>query len=275
MMLINGAAAGELDARDRGLHYGDGVFTTLRVHRGEAVLWEQHAARLVTGCRHLSIAPPDSALLYSEAQRVCAGASRGVLKIIITRGSGGRGYRLPQPAHPTRIVTLHPWPDFPAAHWSEGVRVRVNAMRLGRNPALAGIKHLNRLEQVLARAEWDDPAIAEGLMLDEKDQVIEATAANVFVVRDGAVLTPTLHECGVAGVMRALIMELAQAVGLPVRECALSLDAARDAQEMFLTNSVIGVWPVRELDTISKSIGPTTRRIATLLEQSCPAYAYP
>lgn len=275
MMLINGAAAGQLDAHDRGLHYGDGVFTTLRVHHGEAVLWERHVERLWSGCRHLGIAPPDSVLLYAEAQRVCATAPRGVLKIIITRGSGGRGYRLPQPAHPTRIVALHPWPDFPAAHWSEGVRVRVNAMRLGRNPALAGVKHLNRLEQVLARAEWDDPALTEGLMLDEHDHVIEATAANIFVVQDGAVLTPALHACGVAGVMRALIMKLAQAAGMPVRECTLSLDAARAAQEMFLTNSVIGVWPVRELDTMAKPIGPITRRIAALLEQSCLAYAHP
>lgn len=275
MMLINGAATGQLDARDRGLHYGDGVFTTLRVHRGATVLWEQHAERLRSGCRHLGIALPDTAQLYSEAQRVCGNVARGVLKIIITRGAGGRGYAPPYPANPTRIVALYPWPEFPAKNWSEGVAVRVNTMRLARNPALAGIKHLNRLEQVLARTEWDDSAIAEGLMLDEKDQVIEATAANVFVVGDGVVLTPTLHECGVAGVMRALIMELAQSAGMPVRECSLGLDTARGAQEMFLTNSVIGVWPVRELDTIVKSIGPTTRRIATLLEQSCPAYAHP
>jgi len=273
MMLINGAASTQLDARDRGLHYGDGVFTTLRVRDGAAALWESHVARVQSGCRHLGIALPDAAQLHAEAQRVCAGAARGVLKIIITRGVGGRGYAPPRPASPTRIVALYPWPDFPVTHWSVGVVVRVNAMRLARNPMLAGIKHLNRLEQVLARAEWDDAAIAEGLMLDDTNQVIEATAANVFMVRDGEVLTPRLHECGVAGVLRARVMELAQATGVPVRECTLSLDAARSADEIFLTNSVIGVWPVRELDNISKPIGPVTRRIVALLEQSCPAYA--
>jgi len=273
MMLINGAASAQLDARDRGLHYGDGVFTTLRVRDGEAALWQPHSARLQAGCQRLGIAPLDVAPLRAEAQRVCAGVARGVLKIIITRGVGGRGYTPPHPASPTRIVALYPWPDFPANNWSEGVAVRVNAMRLARNPALAGIKHLNRLEQVLARAEWNDTAITEGLMLDDNNQVIEATAANVFVVRGGDVLTPQLHECGVAGVMRALVMELAQSAGLRVRECTLSLDLVRGADEMFLTNSVIGVWPVREVDILSKPIGPVTRRIVALLEQSCPAYA--
>lgn len=273
MMLINGTVSTQLDARDRGLHYGDGVFTTLRVRDGVAALWEQHAARVQAGCRHLGIALPDSAQLHAEAQQVCAGVTRGVLKIVITRGVGGRGYAPPRAGTPTRIVALYPWPEFPATHWREGVAVRVNTMRLARNPRLAGIKHLNRLEQVLARAEWGDAGIAEGLMLDDANQVIEATAANIFVVRDGALLTPRLHDCGVAGVMRAEIMQLAQLGGLSVQECALSLDDVRDADEIFLTNSVIGVWPVRKLDTLAKPIGPRTRAIAAWLEQSYPAYA--
>lgn len=273
MMLINGAASTQLDARDRGLHYGDGVFTTLRVRDGAAALWEQHAARLVAGCGRLGIAPPPAAQLHAEALQVCTGVECGVLKIIVTRGVGGRGYAPPLPGNPTRIVALHPWPDFPAKSWSEGVAVRVNEMRLSRNPRLTGIKHLNRLEQVLARAEWDNPAIAEGLMLDEDDHLIEATAANIFVVRDGELLTPALHDCGVAGVMRAAVMELARSAGVPSRECMLNLDDARGAEEIFLTNSVIGVWPVRELDNVSKPIGRITRRIAALLAQHYPAYA--
>lgn len=273
MILVNGTATGQLDARDRGLHYGDGVFTTLRVREGEAALWERHASRLVTGCNGLGITPPNLEQLHSEVQRACVNTACGVLKIIITRGTGGRGYAPPCDHAPTRLVALYPWPDFPANNWSHGVVVRVNKLRLARNPRLAGIKHLNRLEQVLARAEWDDSAIAEGLMLDEHDHVIEATAANVFMVREGHVLTPALHDCGVAGVMRALIMQLAQTAGLQVRECSVTLNEARDAEEMFLTNSVIGVWPVRELDTMAKPIGPVTRHIAALLEQNCRAYA--
>lgn len=272
MMLINGVATAQLDARDRGLHYGDGVFTTLRVRDGEAALWSQHAARLTSGCRHLSIALPHLQQLQAEAQRVCAGTARGVLKIIITRGVGGRGYTPPRDSAPTRIVALYPWPDFPEKNWSEGVAVRVSTRRLARNPALAGIKHLNRLEQVLARAEWDDPAIAEGLMLDEDSHVIEATAANLFIVRDGDVLTPVLQQCGVAGVMRAEIIMLARSIGLRMIEGVLSLDDVCHAGELFLTNSVVGVWPVRELDNIKKPVGPITRRIAALLAQGCPAY---
>ena len=273
--LVNGRETESLPVADRGLQYGDGLFETIALHNGKPLLWERHLQRLTEGCQRLGMAPPDGLLLRQELDQIGGNKLRAVAKIILTRGISSRGYRPEEAGSVTRILQCLAWPASPENAAHDGVAVRWCATRLARQPRLAGLKHLNRLEQVLARAEWDDPAIAEGLMLDEKDQVIEATAANVFVVRDGAVLTPTLHECGVAGVMRALIMELAQSAGMPVRECALSLDAARGAQEIFLTNSVIGVWPVRELDTIVKSIGPTTRRIATLLEQSCPAYAYP
>jgi len=211
MMLINGVATTSLDARDRGLHYGDGVFTTARVARGEVLLWERHVARLQDNCARLAIPAPDAALLRTEAQQLCAGVAQGIIKVTVTRGVGGRGYAAPQEAQPTRLVALHPWPDYPQTNWDDGVALRVNALRLARQPALAGVKHLNRLEQVLARAEWNDPAIAEGLMCNEHGDVIEATAANIFVVRNGELHTPDLSECGVAGVMRAFSR------GAPVR----------------------------------------------------------
>ena len=247
--LINGVPATCIDVHDRGFHYGDGLFETFAVSNGEPALWDGHMQRLQLGCQRLNFPALDLALLRSEALSLSGGVAQGVLKIIITRGGGGRGYRAPPPlsAQVTRILALYPWPDYPAAFWSEGVTVRVCATRLGWCPALAGIKHLNRLEQVLARSEWDDASVAEGLMLDIQGNVIEGTMTNLFVVRNGQLLTPDVSQCGVAGVMRNWILAYARVAGIPSAITALTLDNVNSADEVFLCNSVIGLWPVREI----------------------------
>lgn len=263
-MLINGETGTAVSAQDRGLHYGDGVFETLAVRAGAPLLWDRHMQRLSAGCARLGITPPDSALLEAEARRVCTSSStaQGVLKIIITRGVGARGYRVTMPAPATRILALHPWPSWPEEFVQHGVRVRVCATRLGINPALASIKHLNRLEQVLARNEWSDADIPEGLMLDTAGCVIEGTMSNVFVVRDGKLYTPDLSRCGIAGIVRGLIMELAGEWSLECAITDLTLSDVKNAHEVFLCNSLIGVWPVREIDGAHHTPGPLTRRIA-------------
>lgn len=268
--LINGIPATRIDVCDRGLHYGDGLFETFAMINGEPVLWDMHMQRLLVGCQRLSFPELDLELLRSEALSLCAGQDaqllraqryagetegviRSVLKIIITRGSGGRGYRALPPAAimassgPTRMLMLYSWPDYPAAFWSEGVTVQVCATRLGWCPALAGIKHLNRLEQVLARSEWDDASVPEGLMLDLQGNVIEGTMTNLFVVHNGRLLTPDVSQCGVAGVMRSWILAYARVAGIPTTITTLTLDMVIAAEEVFLCNSVIGLWPVREV----------------------------
>jgi 4-amino-4-deoxychorismate lyase len=229
------------------LHYGDGVFETLAVLDGEPLLWDRHCARLKQGCERLGIPAPDQTTLRAEADELCAQAGRVVLKIIITRGPGGRGYRPPELPDPTRILSLHPYPGYPTDLSIQGVSIRLCATRLGRNPALAGIKHCNRLEQVLARREWADPAIAEGVMLDTEGQVVEGTMSNIFMIYKDILLTPSLENCGVSGVVRGLVLELAVAhkVRSEVRE--IGLEELRKADEVFLTNSVIGIWPVSRL----------------------------
>ena len=212
----------------------------------------------------LGITPPDTALLTAEARRVCtsSSAAQGVLKIIITRGDGARGYRVTTPAPATRILALHPWPSWPDEFAQHGVRVRVCDTRLGINPALASIKHLNRLEQVLARNEWSDADIPEGLMLDTAGCVIEGTMSNVFVVRDGKLYTPDVSRCGIAGIVRGLIIELVGEGQLECQITGLTLSDMKNADEIFLCNSLIGVWPVRELDGVQIVPGPLTRRIS-------------
>jgi 4-amino-4-deoxychorismate lyase len=260
-VLVNGETLDCLSSLDRGLMFGDGVFETLAVTGGEPRFWLRHLERLAEGCRRLGLPLPDASLLRDEAAALLTGSDACVLKIIVTRGAGGRGYRPPGTARPTRILQLHPWPDLPQECAENGVRVRLCAMRLGSNPALAGIKHLNRLEQVLARQEWDDPDIREGLMLDGGGCVIEGTMSNLFVVRGGKLATPALGRCGVAGIMRTVVMELAGGTGLDVSVGELQLADVEQADELFLTNSLIGVWPISGLGDRTWPVGRVTRQL--------------
>lgn len=265
--LINGRPGDTLAADDRGLHYGDGLFETLAVRNGACEFWDRHMQRLLLGCERLRIPMPEAALLREEAGRLTQDNDRAVLKILVTRGSGGRGYRVPEQVQATRMLRLSEWPEYPAVHAEAGVRLRLCAQRLGNNPALAGLKHLNRLEQVLARMEWDDPAIADGVMLDQTGQVIEGTFTNVFMAKQGRLLTPRLDQCGVAGVMRGVVMDLAHTAGIDCEERALPLDALLAADEIFLTNSLIGIWPVREFEQWRNSPGTLTRTLQSALER--------
>ena len=201
-VLLNGESTAFIPIADRGLAYGDGLFETIGVSASRPELWDRHMARLETGCARLKFPPPDLESLAREAEKLCNGArlcdgqERGILKIILTRGGGGRGYRLPDPPAPSRILSFHPRPDYPDSYAREGVAVRLCDLRLSAQPALAGLKHLNRLENVLARAEWTEEGIFEGLLRDEDGHIIEGVMSNVFVVRQGALATPGLSRCG-------------------------------------------------------------------------------
>lgn len=245
MILVNGEHTDKISVADRGLQYGDGVFETIAIHNMQPVFWEQHMDRLLRGCHALNITPPDRTLLVDEAQQLIETRAKGVLKIIITRGQGGRGYRLQKNSPPSRILGIHDWPDYPQHYYTDGIELKICDTRLAPNPALAGIKHLNRLEQVMARAEWDD-AYAEGLMLDTKNRVIEGTMTNVFLVKDGILHTPDISECGVAGVARGEVLNIAQALSITTEIRNLQLDDIYTADELFVCNSVAGIWPVQQ-----------------------------
>lgn len=249
--VINGEPGDLIAARDRGLQYGDGLFETIAVIDGQPQHFERHLQRLQTGCERLGISAPPAPQLFDDLLKLPLDVERAVLKIIITRGSGGRGYRPAPGAVPTRIVSLWPWPEYPPDCTAQGVVVRVCDTLLGSNPRLAGIKHLNRLEQVLARSEWNDEEIMEGLMLDHNGNLIEGTMSNVFVLLDGELHTPTLSHAGVAGIMRQIVIDHCEAIGSPVIERSISMDELGRAEEIILTNSVIGLWPVREMRVMS------------------------
>ena len=262
-VLVNGRA-GQLDPLDRGLQYGDGLFETMAVRDGRARFVEWHLERLAEGARRLALPLPDQDRLLGQIAAAWPGG-RGVVKLIWTRGPAGRGYRPQAAVEPTCIAAGFEWPAWPATAWSEGVCLRYCRMRLGRNPMLAGIKHLNRLEQVLARAEWDDERIAEGLMLDDRGQVISGTQSNLFAVMAGQIVTPALDQCGVAGVMRRALCGWAAEHASAVVERGLRPEELETATEMFVTNALIGAWPVRELAQRQVPAGPHAARFNSWL----------
>lgn len=265
--MVNGRFQDWVGSSDRGFHYGDGVFTSAAVRSGRALLLDRHLARLARDCDQLSIPFPGTATLTEEAHRLCQARIEGVLKIQVTRGPGGRGYRLPDSPMPTRVLSLHPVPRYDSRLCEDGVSVRICDHRLGWNTALAGVKHMNRLEQILARAEWDDDSPEEGLMLDQDGSVVEGTMSNVFLVRRHRLITPLLDRCGVAGVMRGLLLEIASRLGIPVEQRRVKPSEFDDTDEMFLTNAVIGLWPVRRIETIELAVGPLTRRLVGAVDE--------
>jgi 4-amino-4-deoxychorismate lyase len=266
-VLVNGKPGREISVFDRGLQYGDGLFETLKVVQGQALFWDRHMDRLQRGCERLGLSTLTRDALWQEAAPLVQNLDQGVLKLILTRGEGERGYQAPKQAMATRIWQAKTAPLYPLVNAKDGVRVRLCETRLGLNPQLAGLKHLNRLEQVLARAEWDDPEIAEGLMRDGQDNVIEGVMSNLFVVIGGHLLTPDLSQCGVAGVMREWVMETATKLGMECRECRVSPSMLDTAEELFLTNSLMGIWPVRQMVARSLAVGPVTRRLQRALEE--------
>ncbi len=255
-MLVDGQGTAQVSAMDRGLAYGDGLFESIRFMGEAAPLWSRHLQRLAEGCGRLRLPKPDAVQLWDESLAVSHAMAQSVVRITLTRGPGERGYAPPATVRPTRIVAAFA-PPVQAANGAPGLRMRVCELRLADQPLLAGMKHLNRLEQVMARAEWEDPDIAEGVLCDSHGQVISATMANLFAVIDGVLTTPAVDRCGVAGVARAEVL----AVCPQARIGAMPLDALRAASEVILSSSVRGILPVHSLGARIYTPGVLTRQL--------------
>ncbi len=268
--LINGNSSDAISLYDRGLQYGDGLFETIAVEDEKLLCWNEHLERLQIGCSKLKIPIPNQDTLSEEAQRLTSSVERGIIKIIVTRGQGGRGYALPVNIDSTRILSLYPWPEYSFGNPCDGIKVRVCNYRYAHNSVLAGIKHLNRIEQVLARSEWADRSIAEGIVLDNEENVIEGTMSNVFYIKGETLYTPELSACGVEGIIRQKVITLATELHLEVCINQISLKSLMDADEAFMCNSIIGVWPIKILDEKSFEVGDKTIQIKKILQkQNC------
>jgi 4-amino-4-deoxychorismate lyase len=264
MKLVNGVMGGSLPAADRGLAYGDGVFRTLRVRAGEPQWWADQYAKLAADARALDLVCPREDVLRDDVRRLADGRD-GVAKLILTRGCGERGYQPPAHPAPTRIASFQAGAGDAGA--VDDVVVRWCSLRLGRQPRLAGIKHLNRLENVLARAEWNDPAIDEGLLCDDTGAVVSGVSGNLFMVHGDVLLTPDLGQCGVAGVARERILRAAKARGASVEVTRVSPQMVLDADAVVLCNSIRGVRRVARLENRSWAPGAWPGRLSTWLHE--------
>lgn len=258
------AQVDSLFADNRGLAYGDGLFETMRVHRGDVPWWDAHWYRLIHGAARLQLRLPGASLVREQASLLCAAAD-GVLKLVATRGAGGRGYAPAPHAEPAWLLSMHALPPKPRAG---GLSLRWCDTRLAIQPALAGIKHCNRLEQVIACGEWQDDAIDDGLMRDGDGFVVCATSANLFVLRDDGWMTPLVDRCGVAGVCRAWCMAELGAI-----EARLTRPQVESAHAIFLCNAVRGILPVQRLDGRQWPSHPQVAALQARLAHVHPAFA--
>lgn len=254
---IDGQPADCVPASDRGLQYGDGVFRTMLLWDGEIVARDAQLAHLRSDAESLGLRAPDLDTLGEDLARVQA-FDRGVVKCLITAGDGDRGYVRPRQAV-RRILSVSSLPDWPKSYWSEGITISSLDMRLGRSP-LAGIKHLNRLEQVLARTSLP-PGQPEGLLCDDQGLLVSGSMSNLFWLADDRLYTPDLSVCGIAGCTRARLLALAHELGMACEVVRWSTRACKDkAQLIMLSNSVIGLWPVARWDDWSPPVSSDSTR---------------
>jgi 4-amino-4-deoxychorismate lyase len=267
-VLVNGTPATEVSVLDRGLHFGEGVFETIACLNGRPRFLPLHLERLEYGCERLGIQPPGQEEIAAEIRGLVSGVERAIVKLLVTGGEAvARGYARSGSERATRITIRYPWPHEDAAQLHDGVMTRTLSMRLGENPRLAGLKHCNRLEQILARAELaNDPQLAEGILFSSSGNLVSGIMTNVFLVRESVLLTPRIDQCGVAGVMRRVVLREARQLGIPARECELRSENLQAADEVFLTNARVGIWPVRSVDDRVLTPGPITRHLQTMLQ---------
>jgi len=268
----NGAVTQSIAINDRGLQYGDGLFETIAVRDGELRLWDSHVERLQTGCRRLGIEVPVAARMRQRAIDAILAthneASDALLKIIITRGEGPRGYTATAGLPATMLIGIFTRTTCPDRNYKLGVRVRFCRARLSVQRQTAGMKLLSRLDQVRARSEWDDPSMAEGIMLDHNDAVVCGTMSNLFIVRNGSLSTPELTQCGVSGVMRRHILTIADDQGIACEVKTIPMESIMTADEIFLCNSQFGIWPVARCGEKKITDWPVTKKLMILLRKS-------
>ena len=249
MMLINGKKSNKIAATDRGLAYGDGLFSTIKVESGQLCLWAFHLQRLQLGAKRLFFPDIDWCVLTNEVELLAASLadkSNAVIKVIITRGSGGRGYSIQGCSEPLRILSDHDYPHFYRQWQSEGIDVIQCQQTLSINPQLAGLKTLNRLEQVLIKCELERHHALEGIVCDTDGNVIEACTANVFLYLNKQWVTPQLDGCGVKGVKRRQVMESALKANISMIEKQVSIDDLFNADAVFVTNALMGIVPIKK-----------------------------
>jgi 4-amino-4-deoxychorismate lyase len=257
---------------DRAVQYGDGLFETVAIRDGKPRLWDYHVERLCTGAARLGLeVPAEPALrsgLDSALEQARPGDARCLAKIVLTAGTGPRGYARPPSARTTLLTGISAAAVLPVSCYRDGVDLRICNTRLAVQPQLAGMKTLNRLEQVLARNEWGDDEVFEGLTLDAADRVICGTMSNLFLITGQELVTPALTRCGVAGVMRRHVLTLLDSAGIDCSVRDVGLGELWSSDGVFLSNSQFGILPVRSCGEHAWPLQEVFRRLAAIVRAS-------
>ena len=256
---VNGIENGQISVHDRGLQFGDGVFETMRMIDGRVAFWPEHLSRLQSGCEQLGISLKNSQI-EKQLTMIKREFVRGAVKLIVTRGESLRGYKVNNSKQANLIWLCSDLPEYPLQYYSEGVDICFCETTVSCHPKLAGLKHLNRLENVLARMEWQDE-YQEGLMLDEQSHIVEGTMSNVFFINDDVLTTPDISCCGVAGVMRKMLLDIAIGEGIKIEVKKVPLFDVEFFDSILLTNSLIGAWPVKNINTQRYKISPLAQHL--------------
>ncbi|VAW54183.1 Aminodeoxychorismate lyase [hydrothermal vent metagenome] len=243
-VIINGNESTTIDIHDRGFQYGDGLFETIAYKKNKLQLANEHFKRLRLGCERLSLTGVDESLWFDDIEK-CQLKHDSIIKLVVSRGVSARGYAFGK-NNITRVTSSYPMPEYPLAY-AQGITARICTTPISMNASLAGLKHLNRLDNVLARNEWNDLEITEGFMLDNMSNVIEGTMSNVFGVLNNELYTPRLEQCGIAGVIRSQVIILAKKMNIVVNIVDIKRHFFLQMDAVFITNSLIGLWPVKQI----------------------------
>lgn len=263
LIYINGIQVDQAWVLDRGLAFGDGVFETFRFGQ-QPILLGFHLQRLYRGLEVLGISLELESFeeeLSSFIKAAMAIQAEGVIKIIVTRGNGGRGYACEDSLIPTQILSLHPLPKYPESNYKSGIPTAICEQKLASNPMLAGIKHLNRLEQVLARQEYASAQFPELLVRDYNNNIIEGVGSNLFAVKSNNLYTPDLSQCGIEGTLRRWLIDYSKSAGINVNILEIDAESLSEFDELFLCNSIFGIWPICSLGKLNWSVGPLTKKL--------------
>ena len=273
-VLVNGQSSDQINIKDRGLNYGDGVFETIAVHNRQLHYWSDHYQRLSHGCASLGIKPPTQNELIADIKKLAFDSGSSVLKIVVTRGEGGRGYVAESHLKPTVILSLNSWPVYIKKYQQKGIKLRLCQHRLVINPVLSGIKHLNRLDQVIARNEWHNEQIQEGIMLDQDGYLIEGTSSNLFMKIENQWLTAPADSCAVAGVMRQAVINNAETLGVTIQQKKVHHSELSSIQQMMVCNSIWGLIPVTDFESYTYQTNDFCHQLQIKLENEREVVSY-
>ncbi|SUI72552.1 aminodeoxychorismate lyase [Shewanella morhuae] len=265
MIWVNCVAQANIDPTDRGIAYGDGLFATMRTGAEGILFFETHQARLTAGAARLGFQWQMSEALQQQLQALATEYPQHCIKLIVTRGVGGRGYTPPETVKPTEIVSVHTIPSHYIQWQQRGICLKTSSIRLGLQPLLAGIKHLNRLEQVLIKSHPLPQGFDDWLVTDIEDNVIESSMANVFFIKGNCVFTPSLALCGVAGVMREQVMLALLEQNINIECLPVGAERLIEFDSAFITNSILGIVDVLAIDSLTFTRTPITAQLRQTL----------